>query len=139
MAHRNHQAGRRGRKFRKQEARQERKRDLKAQALRVEHDKRKKLIEWVKPIITKVCELSSVGIAIDKRTEVIGDKYPRELFITKLCCEGEVNQALWDVDEIEIRNVKPWHEISSHTLAIYKEMSWKPLWPKNILDRLAEI
>lgn len=136
---RSRNTGRRGRKHRKEEARAQRKRAEASKALQVEYDRRKKLIEWLQPRIAMICELSELGIAIEKRTVLLGGRLPRELYITKLTSEGHVHSSTWKVDTVEIHEVTPWIELNSTVLKRFKEADWKPLWPKNILDRLVDI
>ena len=132
-------AGSRGCKHRKVEVRKQRIHDIRLQETRIEHDKRRKLAEWIEPRFKRLCELSSVGIVVEENTVLLGGKYPRESYVMKLCAEGHVDQALWKVDVIEVQGLTRWHDLSSLVLANIKKSAWKPLWPKGILDRLGEV
>ncbi|MGD9726290.1 MAG: hypothetical protein AB7L09_01440 [Nitrospira sp.] len=136
---RNSNSGRRGRKYRKQEAREERKRDDRAQAARAEADECKKLREYVEPIIRKLCELSADGIVVPLQTQMVGGgRYTRDNYVLTLSADGRVAHAVWGIDGVTVKSVQPWHELGSIVLTTIKSYQWKPVRPKNILDRLID-
>ena len=130
--------GRRGRKHRASETKQRLRDGANAKEARVEHDKRRKLAEFIVPRIQRLCARSIVGIVVQKNVELIGGKYPLDIHIMKLCANGLVKSSVWDVDRVDVRRVTYWHDLSSVCLETIKKADWKPVWPKNILDRIVE-
>lgn len=87
-----------------------------------------------------MCELSHVGIVVPKRIELLGGKYPRSLgYHMSLCPEGLIKGSVWDVDTVHIKGFTRWHDLSSICLETIKKEQWKPVWPKSVLDRLADL
>lgn len=136
MGRKNTYAGRRGRKKREQERRAQKKREEIERARAEETAQRDKMLKTIVPWVKELCELSEVGVIVERRVE---GKFPRLSWFPMYCAEGYVARATLRIDTVAIYEVHPWNTLSTTQLKRLVRRRWKPFWPKDLLQRLAEV
>ena len=128
-------SGRRGRKWCKQDQKVRKQQRLNKRERKIELDKRIVVARTVADWVGKLCTRSEVGIIVPRS---IKGRFPREMQFTKYCPTGLVKSAVIRLDTVYIVTVQPWIEMSSSHLESIKRRHWKPFWPKNILQIIAD-
>ena len=127
--------GRRGRKHRKQAKRSQKQQQLNERERKEELDRRNLMLPAILSWVTKLCSRSEAGVIVQRH---IQGKYPRQMSFIAYCVDGRVTSSLMGVEKFTVREVQPWSDMSPSQLKLLVRRHWKPFWPKNILQIIAD-